>query len=358
MRTLKYTLPVFLYLVLLSLAWAKAVPLYFLILLILTFPGMSIGVFGEAELRAELKFFYTNRRMQQIKMASALCFAVFNGMLLWLVAERPFGSLNFTALLLATALSNGMFMLSLAHELTHASHTSKRRLGNLLLFMVCLPFFRADHIFGHHEQIGTAKDAGSARVGQSFYHFLGRVFLQRIRRSYSRRSDLPQDCRASVQQYNLLFTSLLAFFAMLLFLIQPVLLLFWLGQSVLVYVLYEMTNYVQHYGLRRSAGVEVGLEHSWNSYYKYVNLLSWFLWVHSPHHLERPLAEKSLLTGPQLPFLPYKMLLLALFPPVWFRIMNPLISRMHKRLKPSVKADSSKITFSKKQNHHIYDPAI
>ncbi|MCW5924321.1 MAG: fatty acid desaturase [Saprospiraceae bacterium] len=358
MKTLKYTGSVWWYLALLFMAWANAVPLYILLLIATIYPAMRMGEFGEAELRQELTFFYSNRRMQQVKIACALLLVGFNVALYGLVANWHFDALNFIALLVSTAFSNGTFMLPLAHDFSHSDSLFKRWTGNLMLFTLCLPFFRADHIYGHHELVGTAKDASSARFGQHFYSFIGRTFLQRIRRSYSRRSDLPPVVKSKIRRNNYLFTGLLALFAASLFFVQPLLLLFWLGQSVLVYVLYELTNYAQHYGLRRLPGEAITMKHSWNSYFKYDNYNSWFLFVHSPHHLERPLHKVGLLAGPRMPHLPSKMLLLALIPRAWFRLMNPLVLRMQNRPEQDLEMDAPKtmthihLHFAQNQNDY------
>lgn len=361
MSILKFTIPVWLYLVLLCLTWIGAAPYYLLLLASMSFVERSLGEFSEAELRQELKFFYGSRPMQRIKLASALCFVAFNLALFCLLNAQNPQAWPFFALLLAAGYNNGTFLLSLAHEFAHATATSKRRLGNLLLFVLGLPFFRADHLYGHHEQVGTIQDEGSARFNQSFYSFLIHSFRQRIRRSYSRKSDLPRALKASVLSRNYLFTALLLAVGAGLLCINPLLLWFWLGQSALVYILYELTNYIQHYGLRRLPGEAVEMEHSWNSYFKYSNYVSWFLLVHSPHHVEQPLHKIRSLIGPRLPYSAYKMLLLALFPRLWFRVMNPLAARGQKSREQADKPSFPKPSVAGIQltkNYDIYDTSV
>lgn len=327
MKALKFTIPVWLNLAFLGLVWAKATPLYFLVLVVMSLLKPRLGEFSETELRQELKFFYSNRLMQRVKIAGALCFAVFSAVLFYLVYIQPPQGWNFAILLLATAYNNAGFLLPLAHDFSHAHAVAKRHAGNLLLFILGLPFFRADHLYGHHEQVGTSNDKGSARLNQSFYEFLIRSFPQRLKRSYSSKSDLPRALKTRVLRANYLFTALLAVLGVSLYTIQPLLLWFWLGQIILGYIIYELTNYIQHYGLRRLPGEAVGIGHSWNSYFKYPNYVAWFLMVHSPHHVEQPLHKIRSLFGPRLPYSPYQMLLLALYPPLWFRVMNPLVAK-------------------------------
>ncbi len=327
MKALKFTIPVWLYLAFLCLVWAKATPLYFLLLIAMSRLKPRLGEFSETELRQELKFFYGNKLMQRVKIAGAICLVMFSAVLFYLVYVQTPRGWNFAILVLATAYNNGSFLLPLAHDFSHAHSAGKRRLGDLLLIILGLPFFHVDHIYGHHEQVGTSRDKGSARLNQSFYEFLINSFPQRIKRSYSPDSDLPRAVKTRLLRANYLFTGLLAVFGAGLYVIQPLLLWFWLGQVIGGYVIYELTNYVQHYGLRRLPGEAVGIGHSWNSYFKYPNYVAWFLMVHSPHHVEQPLHKIRSLFGPRLPYSPYQMLLLALYPPLWFRVMNPLVAK-------------------------------
>lgn len=327
MKALKFTIPVWLYLAFLCLVWSQVTPLYFLLLIAMSRLKSRLGEFSETELRQELKFFYGNTLMQRVKIACAICLAMFSAVLFYLVYIQTPQGWNFAILVLATAYSNGGFLLPLAHDFSHAHSAAKRLAGNLLLIILGLPFFRADHLYGHHEQVGTSNDKGSARLNQGFYAFLVTSFPQRLKRSYSPKSDLPPALKGPVLRANYLFTGLLTVLGVSLYAIQPLLLWFWLGQVILGYIIYEVTNYIQHYGLRRLPGETVGIEHSWNCYFKYSNYFSWFLLVHSPHHMEQPLHKIRSLFGPRLPYSPYQMLLLALYPPLWFRVMNPLVAK-------------------------------
>lgn len=361
MKTLKFTIPIWLYLALLGLTWANAAPYYFLLLAAMSVVELRLGEFSETELRRELKFYYANPLMRRVKIMSALCFVGCNATMLYLVYIQNPQGWYLTALLLAAAYNNGTFLLSLAHEFSHAHSAIKRRLGDLLLFVPGLPFFRADHIFGHHEQVGTVQDKGSARLNQSFYSFLIKSFCQRIRRAYSLNNDLPREVKIPTLRHNYFFTLLLVGFGAGLYYLQPLLLWFWLGQIVLVYTLYELTNFCQHYGLRRLPGTAIGMCHSWNSYYKYSNYVTFFLLIHSPHHVEQPLHKIDSLLGPRMPYPVYQMLLLALIPRLWFRVMNPLVAKAQpgrpRNQKTAIpKPSVAGIPLSKSYN--IYDPSI
>jgi alkane 1-monooxygenase len=74
----------------------------------------------------------------------------------------------------------------------------------------------------------------------------------------------------------------------------------------------------------------VGPEHSWNSSHRISNLYLFNLARHSDHHYlaSRPyeaLRHWDDREAPQLPTGYAAMLMVALVPPLWFRVMNPRV---------------------------------
>ena len=112
-------------------------------------------------------------------------------------------------------------------------------------------------------------------------------------------------------------------------------------QAFVAILLLENINYVEHYGLmRRPLGLgryePVQPHHSWNASHRLTNYFLINLQRHSDHHTE-PDAPVSALQhydeaqAPQLPFGYPAMLLIALVPPLWFRLMNPKVLDWHHR---------------------------
>ena len=108
------------------------------------------------------------------------------------------------------------------------------------------------------------------------------------------------------------------------------------AQGFVAVVLLEITNYLEHYGLeRREIGPgryeTVGPQHSWNSSHLVSNAYLFNLARHSDHHFlaSRPyemLRHWDDTVAPQLPAGYPAMLLAALVPPLWFRIMDPRVA--------------------------------
>jgi alkane 1-monooxygenase len=119
----------------------------------------------------------------------------------------------------------------------------------------------------------------------------------------------------------------------------------WLGVGVLPYLviqavvgfsLLEVVNYMEHYGmLRARVGVgareryeRVDPSHSWNSNNIATNVLLYHLQRHSDHHANPTRRYQTLRDFEESPVLPTGyagMIVLALVPPLWRRVMDPRV---------------------------------
>ena len=107
-------------------------------------------------------------------------------------------------------------------------------------------------------------------------------------------------------------------------------LLAWLGAAAVGYVLFQLVNYVEHYGLLRRQTApgtyeRVQPHHSWNSEHAMGRILLYELTRHSDHHYLASRPYHTLRYQPAAPAMPTGypgMMLLATLPPLWFRVMN------------------------------------
>lgn len=110
---------------------------------------------------------------------------------------------------------------------------------------------------------------------------------------------------------------------------------FFAAQGLAAAASLEIINYIEHYGLERAQDANGRFErtthlHSWNSDYRLSNLLLFQLQRHSDHHETPRRRYQSLLhhdDSPQLPGGYGAMFVLALVPPLWFRIVHPVLAR-------------------------------
>ena len=231
----------------------------------------------------------------------------------------------------------GSFGITIAHELGHRAGRFDRRLSELLLVSVCYGHFFVEHNRGHHARVGTREDPATARLGESFYRFFPRTVcgsfthawrLEALRLAWkSKRGKSAWTLSNRIVIYIALELALcaLAFAAA-----GAAGLVFFLFQSFVAFTLLELVNYVEHYGLARQPDARgrpesVAPHHSWNSDTWFGNALLINLQRHSDHHAnsDRPYESlRSIGSAPQLPTGYAGMILMALFPPLWFGVMD------------------------------------
>ena len=108
-------------------------------------------------------------------------------------------------------------------------------------------------------------------------------------------------------------------------------LIFFFAQSAIAIFQLEAINYIEHYGLQRrevSPGIyeEAGERHSWNTNQRLTNHVLFNLGRHADHHNFAGRRYQLLRNEPRAPQMPAgygTMMLLALFPPLWRRVMDP-----------------------------------
>jgi alkane 1-monooxygenase len=103
-------------------------------------------------------------------------------------------------------------------------------------------------------------------------------------------------------------------------------------QALIAITLLEAVNYLEHYGmLRQWVGTRyerVDPTHSWNSNNFATNVLLYHLQRHSDHHANPTRRYQALQDYAESPVLPTGyagMILLALVPPAWNRVMDPRV---------------------------------
>lgn len=264
-------------------------------------------------------------------------------------AAHNFSSVLATSLLGAAGcvLSNGIVSgvsITVAHELGHKRVAFERRMAEMLLCTAMYGHFQIEHVQGHHWHVATPHDPASARYGESFYRFWPRSVLGglasawRIEAAEMRRKGRPTPFSAD--------NRMLRYFAC-----QAVVLfichalggkagaLYCMLQAAVGFTLLELVNYLEHYGLQRHQRADGSYEpvdptHSWNVNSAATNYMLFRLGRHSDHHAFPGRRYQILRSHDQSPNLPFgypAAILLALFPPLWFRVMNPLVRRQRER---------------------------
>jgi alkane 1-monooxygenase len=231
----------------------------------------------------------------------------------------------------------GGVAINAAHELGHKRAKSERRLSKLALAQTCYGHFFVEHNRGHHLRVATVEDPASSRFGESVYRFIPRSVTGGVRSAWNlERRRLARLGRSPLSMRNEVITGWLmsaGLYAGLVLWFGPVVLPWLIGQAIIGFCLLESVNYLEHYGLRRQRTANGRYEpvrpvHSWNSDTLVANMFLFHLQRHSDHHTNprrryqtlRPFDE-----APQLPAGYGTMVVLALVPPLWRRVMDPRV---------------------------------
>nr|MBP7390234.1 fatty acid desaturase [Chitinophagales bacterium] len=112
-------------------------------------------------------------------------------------------------------------------------------------------------------------------------------------------------------------------------------LLFYILAATMGFLLLETVNYIEHYGLRRKKVDGAYYEkvmpiHSWNSNHPIGRIMLFELTRHSDHHYMASRKYQILRHfdhSPQMPTGYPGMMVLSLFPPIWFSVMHREIDK-------------------------------
>jgi alkane 1-monooxygenase len=251
----------------------------------------------------------------------------------WQWQVGGFGWAGRLGLIVSIGTVNGI-AINTAHELGHKRESVERWLSKIALAPTMYGHFYTEHNRGHHIRVATPEDPASARLGESFYRFWPRTVLGSLRNAWVlERKRFTARGRGiwTIRNDNLnAWLMTIVLFGALTVAFGPGVLPFLLVQGVLGFSFLEAVNYLEHYGLRRQKTVggryeKVDEQHSWNSNRLTTNIFLYQLQRHSDHHANPTLRYQALRnfdTSPQLPAGYATMIVIALFPPVWRRVMD------------------------------------
>ena len=231
-------------------------------------------------------------------------------------------------------------LINIGHELVH--RTSKKfdcEIGNWALATAWNPAFAIEHVYGHHKNIGIVEeDPVTATYGENPIIFAVKAFFKEHVHAWG----------IETRQLNRRKQRILSFHNRILNGYLRTLMVFGLigyffsWQAMLIYIclgivanyIFQLTNFIEHYGLVRIKGKPVQYHHSWNSNNRMTSYLTYNLTRHSDHHVH---AQKEFWelnpcdnTGVVLPsgYLTY-ILLFTFFPSYAKSQMAPRLKHWH-----------------------------
>jgi alkane 1-monooxygenase len=265
------------------------------------------------------------------------------GMLLYaahFVATAPLSWLGMIGWIFSVGVIGGVVAINVGHELVHKATRIEQWAGGIALASAAYGTFKIEHVLGHHTWVATERDPSSAPRGANVYTFVPRAMLHNVANAFTleaaklkRRGYSAWSWRNELWWWSG-FT--VGFAALLGALFGPKAVVFFAGQALVAIIHLELINFVEHYGLTRARDakgrpIRVTHVHSWNSAYFLTNAFLFQLQRHSDHHASAGRRYQELRhhdDSPQLPGGYGAMLLLALVPPLWRRVIDPRIPQL------------------------------
>lgn len=253
---------------------------------------------------------------------------------LWQLGQGHFTVTDAIAMGLAIGMVSGAIGMTAAHEMIHRDKIIWRGIGVVVLTLVQYGHFRIEHIYGHHINVGTPADPATARKGEGFYRFFLRVLITSYRSAWGiERRRLTNRKQAVVGPGNRMF-HYLALQALVIFVAWVLAgglgLVLLAVQTLVALTLTEAVDYIQHYGLMRKPDARgrpepVAAHHSWNSRHAAGDWTTFNIGLHSHHHGNARTPYPELHQDEEQHEMPGNyavMIMMALVPPIWFRVMD------------------------------------
>jgi len=227
--------------------------------------------------------------------------------------------------------------INVGHELGHRKSLLSRTCSKLLYLPCQYMHFFIEHNYGHHINVATPDDPATAKYKQNLYSF----WISSVSKTYVsawkiqlRLLKVSKLGFLSVKNDMMFYTFFQILFLFLIYYNYGLTItIFSLLMSIVSFLFLETINYIEHYGLMRKMKPNGRYErvephHSWNSNHTVGRIVLYELTRHSDHHFissKKYQVLESIKNSPQLPYGYPTSILISFFPPLWFKIMNPLV---------------------------------
>ncbi|MFK7748906.1 MAG: alkane 1-monooxygenase [Kordia sp.] len=256
---------------------------------------------------------------------------------LWNVSTGMYATYELIGLIFSTGIVLGSNGINVAHELGHRKTQYEQMMAKLLLLPSMYMHFFVEHNFGHHLHAATKEDPATARYNQVVYSFWCTSTIRQYIKAWKIQRNLRQRGKFSFFSFknNMFWFSLLqiSYLAIVFYFLGTLTFVFATVSAVVSFLLLETINYIEHYGLLRKKLASGRYErlreiHSWNSNHTIGRIVLYELTRHSDHHYKASKKYQLLdchEKSPQMPFGYPTSMVLALIPPLWFKVMNKRI---------------------------------
>ena len=257
----------------------------------------------------------------------------------YVIGETPYGSLEYVGRITAMGFMCGVIGINVGHELGHRHARWEQFLGEILLLTSLNTHFLPYHNAGHHRNVATPEDAATARKDEIlFVYWIRSHFGSYIEAWQLEKKRLKAEGKSwySIQNRMIIYSIANMLLLILIYQVFGIsVFVAFLGAAIFGIILLETVNYIEHYGLLRKKNENGRYEavrhhHSWNSDHPIGRTLLFNLSRHSDHHYngsKKYQILKSHEKSPQMPTGYPGMMLLAIFQPLWFWVMNKKLEK-------------------------------
>lgn len=249
------------------------------------------------------------------------------------ISRFEYSSSELFGLIFSMGISCGVIGINVAHELGHRKYKIEQFMAKLLLLTSLYTHFFVEHNKGHHRNVATNKDPASAKKNQNVFLFWFQSIFGGIKSAIHFERLRLKNKKGINEVYKWKIYEV-SFFLFIFILFGQKSAFSFLGAALIGALLLESVNYIEHYGLRRKTLEGGRFErvtplHSWNSDHPLGRIMLFDLSRHSDHHANpnrKYQILRSFQNGPQFPTGYPGMILLALLPPLWFKVMNKKVN--------------------------------
>ncbi len=317
--------------------WVFVAPLYVFALIPLIelfFGGSLVNMDKAEEEMAKKDWKYDLIVWSVVPLQFTLCFFFLNrlddgSLALW---EK-------LGMMFAFGIACGVLGINVAHELGHRSTWHEQLMSKMLLSTSLYMHFFIEHNRGHHKNVSTDEDPASSRYGEIIYAFYVRSVVNSWLSAWHLEGERLKKANQgfwSIHNEMLVYQVIqVAMLVAIALIWNWQVMLYFTGAATIGFLLLETVNYIEHYGLRRKKIDDAYYEkvmpiHSWNSNHPIGRIMLFELTRHSDHHYMASRKYQVLRHfdhSPQMPTGYPGMMVLALFPPLWFKVMHGQIAK-------------------------------
>jgi len=261
---------------------------------------------------------------------------------IYILQQYNYTSSELIGMTLSTGIMLGSNGINVAHELGHKSGFWPQNAAKLLLLPNLYIHFIIEHNYGHHLKVATPDDPATSRYKEYLFTFWIRSISQSFFSAWNIESNRLKKMNQAMWSYKnsilrFLFYQMI-YIVTIMIVFSPFVAIILIASGITGILLLESINYVEHYGLVRrmlqnGKYEKVETFHSWNSDHEAGRIILYELTRHSDHHFKANKKYQILNHYDESPQLPYgypTSILIALCPPLWFKIMNPRVEQWRK----------------------------